>query len=252
MVKHRYIATKLHHAIELSNDPYFRRCTGLPHYVIDPSLMDLLTRSDVGASIKAMVEANVCNLPFPKLLLEIAVNDGRYFITLQEHHGEFVARAAVLYEGKGDISLVDVDPNEITVHYTGEHFHIATNGRSHEIWLKLVGLSVGIALLMLNIQGVVKQVIEPTRLNKSRAARGSTPIPSHTVIRIGHVYNREGKQERVATGRTMPVHLRAGHARHQRYGPENSLTKIVYIPPVLVNFKPGGQAPVPPKRIVAA
>lgn len=44
------------------------------------------------------------------------------------------------------------------------------------------------------------------------------------------------------TGRTVVTHFRRGHFRNQPHGPERSLRKIVFIPPVVVN--PGqGEAP---------
>ena len=49
----------------------------------------------------------------------------------------------------------------------------------------------------------------------------------------------------------MPVHMRAGHVRRQHYGADNADTKLIFIPPVLVNFHPG-ETPKPPKRIIAA
>lgn len=41
--------------------------------------------------------------------------------------------------------------------------------------------------------------------------------------------------EAFSSGRIMPTHIRRGHMRRQPYGPERSLRKIVFIPPVVVN-----------------
>ena len=112
-------------------------------------------------------------------------------------------------------------------------------------------MALGVCLLMLNIQGVEKEMIEAKKLNKARIARGKPSIPQHTVMRIGHVYDQNGERIGLGTGRVMAVHMRAGHARRQHHGPGNSLVKFVYIPPVLVNFTPGIE-PTMPKRILAA
>ena len=47
----------------------------------------------------------------------------------------------------------------------------------------------------------------------------------------------------VASGRTLPPHLRRGHWRRQHYGTANKLTKRVRIHPVLVNASAGPLAP---------
>ena len=149
---------------------------------------------------------------------------------------------------------VEVDPAIVRIALGDTAFSIETeDSRTHETWMRIAGASLGIALLMLNIQGVEKEVIEPTKLNRQRKASGKPGIPTHTVMRIGHVYDHNGNRVGLGAGRTMPVHMRAGHTRRQHYGEGNTLEKIVFIPPVLVNFKPGERPEVrQPKRILAA
>lgn len=245
----RYIATRLHKALELAaDDDFLLRCATLPHYVIDKSLSDLLTRGDVRASIDAMIEADIAHLPFPEMLIEIDTGSARSFVVLAEADGAFRASMAVL---RGE-EAVEVDPDPMTIQLGDAAMEVRTEaGRSHASWMRTAGVCLGIALLMLNIQGVEKEVIEPTRLNRSRVACGKPSIPGHSVMRIGHVYDRNGVRQGFGVGRQMPVHLRAGHARRQHYGENNTLIKTVYIPPVLVNFKPGAEVNQP-KRILAA
>jgi len=60
---------------------------------------------------------------------------------------------------------------------------------------------------------------------------------------IGHQFasSTEG-QEFGQSGRTVATHFRRGHFRNQPYGPERSMRKVIFIPPVVVN--PGqGEAP---------
>lgn len=244
----KYIATKLHKAVELAPDEeFFARCAKLPHYVVDPSLTELLARSDVQASVKAMVEAGIARLPFEEMLLELpGADDLRHFVVLTEKAGQFAAECGAL---KGE-QVAEVSP-PYDLELRDAEIRVKTAVRSHEAWMYVSAMALGIALLMLNIQGVEKEVIEPSRLNKSRTASGKPSIPTHAVMRIGHVYDQNGNRVGLGTGRQMPVHMRAGHARHQHYGEGNLLTKIVYIPPVLVNFKPGEVAKVP-KRVLAA
>lgn len=100
------------------------------------------------------------------------------------------------------------------------------------------------ARLLLHTKGIGQQIITaPGKLNKNRAASGKAPIPTHTVLRIGKVYDREGKEVQ-HTGRHMRVHWRAGHVRRQRVGHGRTGVKLIFIEPVLVNYDPAGDAPV--------
>lgn len=49
--------------------------------------------------------------------------------------------------------------------------------------------------------------------------------------------------------RAMRVHMRAGHARNQACGQNRVDRHVVYIQPVLVNYRPGDEVPVP-QRVV--
>lgn len=108
-------------------------------------------------------------------------------------------------------------------------------------------------VLLLHTKGVVADRIEvPAKMNKARAASGKPLIQDHTVIRIGHVYNRSGEQIKYvpgASGRTMPVHWRAGHYRNQRFGVKLSKSYELWIEPMLINYVEG-DTPVPkPKEV---
>jgi len=244
----KYIATKLHKAIELAPDEeFFAHCATLPHYVIDPTLTELLARSDVQASVRAMVEAGIARLPFAEMLLELpGAGDLRHFVVLAETAGQFTATCGAL---KGE-QVAEVSP-PYRLELRDAEIRVNADRRSHEAWMYISAMALGVALLMLNIQGVEKEIIAPVKLNKSRVASGKLSIPTHSVMRIGHVYDSDGNRVGMGTGRQMPVHMRAGHARRQHYGEGNLLEKIVYIPPVLVNFKPGESVKVP-KRVLAA
>lgn len=248
----KYIATRLHKARELAPDEeFFARCEMLPHYVVDHSLRELLTRGDVQASINAMVEANIAHLPFTEMVVEFDASNhdrARSFVLLEEYQGRFRAFMGVLHTA----GAAEADPEPITMELGDRAVEVRGDERTHKTWLRVAGIALTIALLMLNIQGVEKEVIEPTRLNKQRKALGKPKVPTHTVMRIGHVYDRNGNRVGLGEGRTMPVHMRAGHARRQHYGEGNALEKIVFIPPVLVNFRLDGEPVKVPKRILAA
>jgi len=122
-------------------------------------------------------------------------------------------------------------------------------GQGNAMHTTATALSAVVALL--RTKGVKLEHIEaPAKLNKSRVASGKAPISDHTVIRIGHLYDREGNQVKYApTGRHMPVHWRAGHIRNQRFGPGLAKSYEVFIEPMLINYEEGTDVPAPVKEV---
>ena len=248
----KYIATKLHQLIEHGHgEPLYDRMLGLPHYVVDDRLIELFQREDIIRSVTAVIEADVAYLPYPEMVVEYDVKGERTFRVLAHLceetpgvNGAFRADVVLHAEGMTTITREPVrmrtvtDPAGIDV--------AETWSKSDQV---TAAFALMIALLMLNIQGIEKEVIEPSRLNKSRRGQGKPQIPRHTLLHIGTVVNSQGEHVRFGEGRHMPVHLRAGHTRHQAYGPGMTERKLIYIPPVLVNFHPGDEAK-PPKRVL--
>jgi hypothetical protein len=103
-------------------------------------------------------------------------------------------------------------------------------------------------VLLLNTKGVHKEVVFPQRLNVSRKRSGKREIPSHTVIRIGHVYSSDGKRKDVP-GWKQRFHIRAGYAATRWIGKRDGTqtAKMVYVEPYVVNYDPSkpGQGPLP-------
>jgi hypothetical protein len=116
--------------------------------------------------------------------------------------------------------------------------------------VRAAGDAMFAATLLLHTKGLDRVVVEPTRLNRARLKAGKPTIPRHSILRIGHVYDRQGGSHAYSpTGRHMPVHWRAGHTRRQHHGPRNSLEKLVYIEPCMVNYDPhAGEEPRLPER----
>jgi hypothetical protein len=243
----KYIATKLHVALEVDpEEPVLLEMHQGAHYVIDQTLIELLARSDVKACIAAMVEANVARLPLESLTIEFEADNVRRFVLLRETSQGVMAHVASL---TGDAMEVTFRP--IRCHLTTAG--VAVTGHMTLMDGKAAGFAVGIALLMLHTKGIEKELIVPEPLNRKRRVTGKVEIPRHTVMRIGSVYDREGKEHRVGAGSPMPLHLRIGHARHQAWGPEMKLRRWIYIPPVIVNYRPE-EGPVEvrqPKKILA-
>lgn len=102
-------------------------------------------------------------------------------------------------------------------------------------------------VVLTGTKGVLQEHVEINpRFNKSRVQSGKVAIQDHTVIRIGHTYSRDGtKVEYKGTGRSMPVHWRAGHVRNQRFGPKLSKSYDLWIEPMLINYSDGEEIPTP-------
>jgi len=240
----KYIATKLHQALEFSPDPLLREMATVPHYVVDDSLNTVMQSDSVGQSITAMIAAGVCRLPYPRLLVEFSLGVGRAFVLLQESAGVLQARQAVLHG-----AVCAVAPAAATLSFTGDG--VSVDGFMHKHEGVYAAFAAFCALMMLNTRGIAKELIEPNRLNAKRLVAGRIAVPRHTVVRVGTVYARDGKIAGSGkTGRSMPVHLRAGHVREQRYGENWEKTRPIYIEPVLVNYV--GEMPArPPQKVLA-
>ena len=253
MTTRKYIATKLHRALEMAPDePALRAMTDAPHYVIDRRLIEMFGRDDVTKSISALIEAEIARLPFPHLVVEFEAEDRvRRFAHISEQAGGFACTMATLNDPALTITREPVEVGITRLPVVG--FYVR-NGQSSDLDRLAAVFAVAVAMLMLNTQGIEKELIEARALNTSRVASGKPAVPRHTLLRIGTVIDAHGNEVSFSNSRHMPLHLRAGHVRHQAFGKGRTERKLVYIPPTLVNFKPiDVDRPVPqPKRVVSA
>ena len=217
-------------------------------YFVDEDVVGIMNREDTMKSIQALVEANLLRLPFDPILIEFnATKAFRRFVILRQNGEDFLADSwfwhfekEALWEGSQNSTVM---MNEDAFLVTG----VVDKQDAHSIIV-----AVTMALLFLNVTGIEKQVVTPTGLNRSRIKRGLSPVPTVTTMRIGTVYDRSGNPVKGAGGVAghRRVHMRAGHTRRQHYGVGNAETKIIYVPPVVVNYKPGDAMPaLPSKRV---
>lgn len=118
--------------------------------------------------------------------------------------------------------------------------------------LKPISEALCALIVLMHTRGIKQEKITvDAKLNKARAKNDKPLIQDHTVIRIGHFYNRDG--ERVEynsnTGRTMPVHWRQGHWRQQRWGTGLDKVRPVFIKPMLINYVEGEEPKHKPKEV---
>jgi hypothetical protein len=226
----------------------------LPHYLIDVDLINTLNASNPRPQLKALREFQAARLPFRELVVEFPVEltGEQYFLYMgDDDDGTIDFIAARL--GKDNYVCAPVhartDPYDPDAPEQLVNFHYLEDPAESQQLADEFFAVYAAMVLMPHIKGVEREVHPaPERLNKQRKAKGKPPIREFTRLYIGRVEDANGKSH-AYTGRTMPVHMRAGHTRNQRYGKGRELVKTVYIAPVLVNFKQGDEVPVP-RRVV--
>jgi hypothetical protein len=236
------------HKLDFSKMPYnvADKIRHAAKYVVYNSLIDVLKRDDIFSSIQALIEAGIMKLPFSPMFMEFDItNSGRWFVLIEEdgkdEESKFICQTFFLHRAT-DICIYS--SKDITIQ-TGHEGFLAYNCKKQEDGYAAI-CAASMALLFLNTRGIDKVYIEaPEKLNKQRVNKGREAIPSVTVLRIGTVYDSSGKASLPTN--VKRVHLRCAHARRQHYGKNFSEVKWVYIPPVLVNFKPGMDENVIPK-----
>lgn len=219
-------------------------------YYIQNDVVDLITKEDGMKSVQALIEAGICRLPFDPMMVEFAATPEIRWLILLEEQGEdkkfdFLCQCIFLHLTTGKTYY---SSRNAELYMTNEGFMVDNVNSKQDGHAAVCALTT--CLLLLNTKGIEKEVIHPTKLNIARAKSGKMQIPKVTTLRIGTVYDRDGKGHRVGPSGPPRVHLRAGHTRRQHHGPGNSQTKIVYIAPVLVNYNPelGDEVPKLPER----
>lgn len=270
---------------------YFKVCRSIPNFVFNHELRDLFKgdKQTIQLSTLSMFKAGVAKLPYPIMMTEVwGGRDDRWFFVLEQTTGTNVFEIAGLQylhdvekhlseEEKGvrtghavvgeillaTLTFVEIGHDgeaEWSIKYS-DHQDL---NREHAVREAIAALNI--SLIMSQMAELDREVVEPKKLNKARVASGKPSINGHIVIRIGHVYDKEGNKVRITDSnrRSMPIHMRAGHTKAQPHGrpwmdanPEEAMKEgntathhIVWIPPVLVNYVDGSPLPVPKPRIV--
>lgn len=259
--------SRLHKAIEIAEAgtqrQAFENAAKIPLYRISDSLFRLVT--DIGPALPAMISEAVrrdtMRLPFLRVLIEYEFHTGEIVWVWAEEpewEGEperanFATWFYVMHKGVaacvGGRTDVVFSENGRVATYRHENGHDTDKLALATVRRLTVSLLTRF-LLAFHIRGVENEHMPaPKNLNKARIAKGKPPIREFTVLRVGHVYDRDGKAHAVGTGRKMPIHMRAGHSRRQHYGKANALVKTIYVPPTIVNFDPNSEVKMP-KRIL--
>jgi hypothetical protein len=249
------IRTKLHELkLTAKNEPLVDAMYAAPKFFISDEVFQLLWREDCQRVIVATIAAGIARLPYNPLLIEFHVPETRirHFCLLTETDAGFDAQVASLSDEKHDrqeaiiagnptqVKIVSSAPDAVAFEMTHPPLAFEMTHWLDETNAQVVTIALGLSFLMLNTRGIDKQVIQTDKLNRARAAKrdGRPPIPQHTVIHIGTVYDRAGKGHSYdQTGKHMPVHLRSGYVRGQWFGKNREDYKKIFIPPCIVNYR---------------
>lgn len=100
-------------------------------------------------------------------------------------------------------------------------------------------------LLVLIILLATKNIAKEVKHNPlAKFGVGKIKAEYVTTLSIGKI--TETEREHADTGRELRTHIRRGHIRNQRYGPNNSFSKQIWIEPVFIN---SDKEYVPPGRV---
>lgn len=255
----------------------------MPLYVVEDSAVMLLEKIDTRKCINALVEAEAVRLPVPEMIVELRhpKHPKRSIFCFMNEIGSKMARViddadnserdlncfkfgiqtAFIDEGDPDKVVTDLsEPASIYVTSVADDDTRNTNlAMGQNNWMnsqkRIAPMALTVALLILNASGIEREKVKCDRLNRARSASKKTRIPDHTIIRLGHVYDREGVAHRVGkSGWKMPVHVRSAHTRQQFHGPGRSLRKPIFVPMKIINYDPasGEEPPKPKPKLVKA
>lgn len=213
------------------------------HYVISDDLLRAMAREDVQRSIASLIEAGMARLPFSSILVEFSAMPGTSrFVFLEEAPDHISAMTSFMSE---KVTTTPTLPAFVKI----KNGALGIDGAASEADALAIVMGTAFAMLMLNIQGIEKVHIATAALNKARAQLGKPIIPTHTLLRIGTVFDRLGNPVK-GPAALLTVYMRAGHARNQACGKDWSERKLIYIYPVLVNYRDGDEEPEPRLRVV--
>lgn len=231
----------------------------VPMFVFSDESMDLLIKSpQAQKSMSTLAEHKLIHLPYPEMLVQWTMTAAdstpvTYFVLFHEKDNQVRALDITLFSAHKAVriarktAVIECKPDQIVV-------DLADDVPDRHLAGKVLAFGMQLAVLMQHVGGLDREVVEPQyKLNKRRAAKGKSEIRGYQYVHIGKVYDSSGREHSRTgngTGRHMPVHLRAGHVRNQFYGKERSQRKLIWIPPVIVNYDSGEEQKQVVKRVV--
>lgn len=245
-----------------------------PLFVVSEQAGKLMLHSGVGEIIDAMHEAGRFRLPHEEVVVELPAQvklpaqaegiDASVIAHIKETGTtSFVGHCALVFNDRyfvyPAVNILTWEGDGATFHVDGKFAESVSESFLDKVRpvVKQMGAYMSQALtcavMMLDVKGFDCEVISYDKLNKSREKKGKPGVPSHTYVNLTKVYRSDGSAIDVKDGggAKMPMHIRSGYMRRQRYGHGNELTKMIYIEPCVVNFAPDEKMVVKPKKVTA-
>lgn len=260
--------------------------SGLPRFVVDPAVIELVTTDQAMMSIGDMATCNVLQLPFQTCVVEFAAGQATYNILLREIQTpsnqtnwlcsivayklgvERLGYAVVspcmirltLKEELDDLKdTLDLAPAQADIQYSvyAEQFVTVSPSDVEHLLNDAYPLSfhrcfVAYLAAMLLPQTVgLRREAETIKqsFNKSRLAKGRSPIPNYTSIRLGSYRTTDGATKALGRGTGVEVHLRRAHKRRIAFGPGRSERVWRFFPAQVVGYLPDGRKPSLPEML---
>jgi hypothetical protein len=228
--------------------------TKSPLYVFDLETSEMLVGERTDASMRSMAQVGICHLPHESVVVQWTGRTSHvtWFVHIGEFEDHFLCELFYLHPEAGPrfAGLVQLwilrEEFKIDV-YCERSLDFQDNA---DKFGKIAAAGVRMAVLVTHVSGFERRKSDPretTALSAARARKGKPPVADYTYVRIGHYYDRDGVKHLTTEGRTMPVHLRSGHVRTQRFGAKRSESKLIWIAPVIVNYHPDEKGELPEK-----
>lgn len=231
-------------------------------FIISPAAIAACDDEVLHQTVKDLKELDLLHLPYPKIDI-LAMADWCPSVTIPA--GTDVSALAHLLNSIGAIQFTHKTDSCLALRAVGFQLLIAGDEvystyeaayldlmppRYHAFskvltipsgtlpdWNRAIG-KLGLYLVtLLATRNVVKQTSVNKLARLGIGTRKGTPskssYPRVTTITIPH--DLPDDEDHATVGKPKAPHLRRGHIRHQHYGPENTLTKQVWIQPIFVN-----------------
>jgi hypothetical protein len=300
--EHRYDVHKVDHdKLRKDSVEVLEAMSKVPHYVLSSDLVDHIGLVPLTLSMNA----GVMSLPFPTIAIELwSESQGSRVLGMVEDAGYGSFRGGFIQysyglKGSGVSPLVGgmfnwknkvrtdeqegvevFPPREAdmeTKDVAGWEVSFGTGIPSYDGHPEMkhliyqFGIAAMLCVMMTNISGVEREVIETSKLNKHRAAKGHEQIHTHTVVRLGHYYDKSGTKRSFSASsgsnrKPVRIHMRAAHTRNQVHGPgflesmegkryaglstTTDTHHVVLIDAVLVNYRDGTDLEKPLPKVV--
>lgn len=220
-------------------------------FIISPKSIKAYDRESVVETIKGLKAMDLFHLPYPKVDIQLPLRLTKNY-TIPK--GTDVRVLDEIFQGHAVITEPSPEPTPIAIRYIG----VTEDGRCEravfeayapELDPKVIDsgyyanqLTCDNAMAYLIVLLATRNTVKEQRVNKllklgigknKRKKDSEASYPRVTTITIPE--KLEPDKDNPPTGRTVCAHLRRGHIRHQRYGPDNAYAKAIWIEPVFVN-----------------